>query len=107
MDRLNEIKEFEIVDVTGTGDTGVIPSMKDCRGIGVDVDGVVKIEITNPGKPPVIDVRYIPAGGFIQCANITKVFLNYDLNTSTGAQTYKVDSVTGYGTLVSGVRIGR
>jgi hypothetical protein len=106
-DRLAELKEEEEVDVTGTGNTGVVPQMKDCRGIGVDREGDVKFEITNPGQPPKLTVRYIPSGGYLQQANITKVFLNYALNTPTVAQVYKVDPATGYGALVSGVRLGR
>jgi hypothetical protein len=103
-EKLREIGQTVIVDLSGDTGTGIESPMKNCRGIGCDREGDVKLEITIPGQTPYIDVRYIPAGGFVQQSNITRIWLNYALNTPTTAQVYKVTS--GYGALVTGVRLG-
>lgn len=100
MEKLSGISDIEVVDCTSTD---VVPTMKDCRAIKSDVDGVVKYDYQPEGVTAAkTAVCYLPAGAWIQIKNVVKVYRYYTGTTDITTQAYKPD-----GTIVNGLKLGR
>jgi hypothetical protein len=94
-------------EVCNSDAADVVPTMKNCRAISVDSDGIIKIDYEDDsGGTTTTEVKTVKAGMFYQYRNVSKVYRYYTGTTKLTATVYQIAG-DGSASLVVGVKLHR